>query len=396
MHRKYYPAISNVLVVGGGRWARVLTEVLIDLISPTTVLSIYSAGASDVVASWVANSGLAGRVIVKDSLPDSLDRNSVVIVANAARDHVAFARWALSKKASVLVEKPIADTTSRLQSLIACSVEGKSFLAPAHVFRFTRYLPNFANHLKEIGSIIRIRLVWKDSASEYRYGQRKTYDSGTPVTLDVLPHVVSILQTLFSLLPRPAGLPVVAGGGAKVGLTLLLGNRSCEVTIERNASQRCRRVVVEGTNGEAVLDFTNEPGTITVESKEFNADTSWPTSPRPLASMLVSFLEAASGGTRHPSLGFDTAKATCNILDTIRDSYKDQQLKFILDGINSGNLLDGSMVYAVSELLQTHARLDDAALKKRQARLTYLLAEGSLDEIEHILKSESRSLRASP
>lgn len=362
--------------MGGGRWARVITDVLTGFLPLGVPVTVCSPGAAGAVADWASQRGLAERVQATTSPPTDLVDNSVVIVANEARDHVATSRWALAQGAAVLVEKPLAPTVRDLRAVMTDAATVGTFLAPAHVLRFARYLPAFAARLEAIGRVTTIIVDWADPAGEVRYGERKAHDMGTPLPMDVMPHVVSALQEIFSVLPRPAGPPEFEAGGSRVRVPLLVGPWPCSVTLERNGSARRRRIAVTGSRAVGTLDFSSEPGTIRIGSATWGADLMWSRAPRPLASLLGAFLGAAGGGPRHHGLSMDTAEASCVIVDTLRDSYEAQRTAFLVEHLCAGAPLHRNLSYALAEVLQGSGRLSSEILAKEMNRLR-LAARGA-------------------
>ena len=57
-----YPDI--VTVIGGGRWARVLTEVLCTLVSPSVRISVHSLHNADSMLVWAVSRGIGERIHV--------------------------------------------------------------------------------------------------------------------------------------------------------------------------------------------------------------------------------------------------------------------------------------------------------------------------------------------
>lgn len=382
-----YPPPSHVVVMGGGRWARVLTDVLTGLLPPGVPVTVCSPGAAGAVADWASQRGLAERVHTTTAPPTDLADDSVVIVANAARDHVATSRWALAQGAAVLVEKPSAPTLRDLRAVMADAVTIGTFLAPAHVLRFVRYLPAFAARLEAIGRVTSIIVDWADPAGELRYGERKAHHMGTPLPMDVMPHAVSALQEVFSVLPRPAGPPEFEAGGSRVRVPLSVGPWPCSVTLERNGSARRRRIVVTGSRAVGTLDFSSEPGTIHIGSATWVADPMWSRGPRPLASLLGAFLGAAGGGPRHHGLSMDTAEASCVIVDTLRDSYEAQRTAFLVEHLRAGAPLDRNLSYALAEVLQSSGRLSSEILAGEMDRLRQAARGASAQDCRLLLAS---------
>ena len=101
------PRGPAVVVVGAGRWARVLTEVLCGLRPQPARVCVYSAGHADVMTAWLKAQSFADRVTVSSAWPQPAERTTnAAIVVNAARDHEAAVEQALRRQIPVLVEKP--------------------------------------------------------------------------------------------------------------------------------------------------------------------------------------------------------------------------------------------------------------------------------------------------
>lgn len=361
---------DHVLIFGGGRWARVLAETLCCILPPSVELTVCSPHGAETQKIWVRERGINSRLQVLDERPSRLSQGcTAVIVANAAKDHVTTGHWALEQGAAVLVEKPLALTLSDAYSLSAKATDLDGFLAAAHVFRFARYLEVFAGHVAVVEDVRSIKVEWSDPVGERRYGESKQYDAGVPVYADCLPHIISILQTVFSAFPVANGPVEVEAGGSRMRIPLTLGGRSCQVHLERNALRRRRAVTVETGRGTLKLDFSTEPGIIWDCAGTHTADDTWGTSPRPLALLLKSFLVAACGGPVDPRLGLDTAFQACDLIETTLVSYEAVMLPWLASTLSANVPVDGSLRYALRELLEAEGRLSAYDLETQIARV---------------------------
>lgn len=370
--------LDQVVILGGGRWARVMTEVVCNLLPGDTPLTVCSPRGAAALTAWAVERGLDGRVSVAEQWPEALvPGRTAVIVANAARDHAAAGRWALERGAAVLIEKPLALSLQDARDLADCASRCGGLLAAAHVLRFARYLTNFASMLPSWNEVCSINLEWVDPAGEQRYGENKQYDASVPVFMDCLPHAVSVLQSVLGLLPELAGLPVVEAGGARVTLSLSLGGRPCHVILQRNGPQRLRRMSVETSSGTATLNFSAEPGVIRLGTENVCGDPCWDNAQRPLASLLSTFLTAAAGGEVDSRLSLDTAFTACTITDAVMPDYRAAILPWLADRLISDNESDDAVRYALVELLQIEGRLPKTELVAREVLLRQLLRDTS-------------------
>ncbi len=366
----------QVLILGGGRWARVVAEVLVQLLPPTHGLTLCSPRGADLLTAWARQPGFAGRVNVLADRPTAFEAGfpPAVLVVNAARDHISSARWALATGATVLIEKPASMTLAALEQLVG-EPAARDRLFAAHVFRFANYFSSLRQRIARARHVHSFRVIWEDAAGEVRNGEAKKYDASVPILHDCMPHVVSILQALTDQVPSVAGPVEVEQGGARVRLALRIADLPCEVILARNARRRARVVVVQTDLGEVTLDFTAEPGVIDHAGVQVAADTAWLERPRPLASLLRAFLDAAGGGWPDPRLALSTAVETCRLVDACADSYQDGLIKALERAYSLGEADLVALDYGLAELLQASGPWEPERLAQRLTQMRVTLQD---------------------
>lgn len=291
--------MTSVAIVGGGRWARVIASVLAELPGEPVAVSLHTRRGYDATRAW--RDSRPGRDIrVAHDWPER--RPDALIVANAARDHAAATARAIEEGVPVLVEKPFVLGGRRATALVETAHQRGVLLATAHVFSFASYLDALKREIQASGELRSLRLRWSDPSAELRYGERKTHDGTLTIVEDVLPHVVSIVLAISGSLADRCDLVELNDEGDRATLVLHADETRCEVSLERNAARRARVVEADLSSCRARLDFTEEPGTLTVGPRSEPAATAWGRSPGPLARMLGAFLFAADGGPMDPRL----------------------------------------------------------------------------------------------
>lgn len=351
-----------------------IAKVVRDLLPMDTPLTVFSPRGATALRAWSEEQGLDGHIAVAQKWPETLPfGRTAVIVANAARDHVAAGLWALERGASVLIEKPLALSLRDAQSLSDCASRRGCLLAAAHVLHFTRYLSNFSSMLPEWKNISSINLEWVDPVGEPRYGERKRYDSSVPVFADCLPHAVSALQSVFGALPELAGPPAIEDGGSRVALPMTLRGRPCSVYLQRNGSSRLRRISIKTSNSLLSLDFSVEPGVIWLGAQSICADSCWDHAKRPLALLLSAFLAAVAGEPLDSRLSLNTAFTACAITDAVMADYQSAITSWLADQLSLGNELDPAVRYALIERLQIDGRLPEIELETTEVLLQQFL-----------------------
>ena len=276
-------------MVGGGRWARVYARVLSklpDLVSAVTVVSPHNAAG---MRQWIDAERLDYRVT------GALDPSAcdAAIIVNAAADHESSAVQFLEAGIPALVEKPFALSAAGAARMIETAQARNVYLAAALVFRFAAYIDRFAALLPAAWE--RLSVTWTDPADESRYGERKSHDPKLPMAADVLPHVVSILDTLAPHATIACRSVAADQGGAEVEIELSLNGRPCLVHLGRNAEKRVRLIQAAAGAQRCELDFSTEPGRITREAGSESGDPDWAGRPSPLTQLVRCFLEGLQG-----------------------------------------------------------------------------------------------------
>lgn len=360
-----YP--DNVAIIGGGRWARVLTEVLYDLIPMSVKLSVHSPRNSKSMVSWISERGLEKRISVSTSFPNFPSNTSnAIIVANAARDHENSVEWALEQGHPVLVEKPLCLNLVAAQRLAKLAITRKTYLATAHVFLFANYVEEFSQLAVDQSKIVSIRVLWMDVQSEIRYGETKSYDSSLPVYADLLPHVISILGNFVfgtNLLCKRVN---CLGGGAHLMIDLIYGQIPCAIELVRNGNSRQRLIEVFTPQKKLTLDFSKEPGTIFSDATPLSAEHNWRGMSKPVARMLAAFLKGAAGGICDPRLDMSIGLTASHVINQIESLYYVSWLSWLnKECLKKQEGINVDLRYALTEILQSRDPHSDAPMEQR-------------------------------
>ncbi len=280
----------DVAIIGGGRWGRVILSVLATSDLPLDRITMVTT--HNVALAQNVISRLASRhpIRIVSALSDS---PSAAIIANAARSHGETARNLIAQGAHLLIEKPVVLTLPEARNLLALAHAADTILLPGLSYRFCSYLHHFDRRAVPLHPLTGFDLHWSDPAGEIRYGEQKTYDASINVADDVMPHIWTILSVLFPQAVFAMTSCRAARGGKSATFTLAAGSMKGSVTLERDSDRRRRMIQLSAP---AMLDFSDEPGTITIGAETITADADWATSPRPLARQLRYFLECVEQG----------------------------------------------------------------------------------------------------
>lgn len=259
---------------------------------------------------------------------------SALIVANAAQDHEKSATLGLLAGIPVLVEKPLASNTSATNHLFELARDSGSQLCAAHVFRFARYIENFAEIVRRTGNVQRLNFWWIDPVSELVRGEVKNYDPSLPIFVDCLPHIASVIATVLPDLDLSINDVHLKGGGAEMAIGMLAGSIPVNLVLARDAEFRERRLVAEVAAGASVeLDFSVEPGVIQGPHGKTNADPLWGVASSPLTALLTAFLVGVNGGGWDTRLSPDLALDAGRLADEVWPRYQAAQGAWVADQI---------------------------------------------------------------
>lgn len=355
--------LKHVSVIGGGRWARVVTETLIGLLPDSVDLRIHSINNSLNMALWAKEKGISDRLKVDNLLPEDISLGSAVIVVNAVKDHVTAAAHCLKLGASVLVEKPIAASFEAVKNLTDLAQNHHAVLVPGHVFMFADYIQSFIKFVRESGKIKQISLVWTDPKSETRYGEQKSYDSSLPIIADLLPHILSITSGLFQNVNPIFSNIELTKGGQNVNIEIKYNSIPCTMQMARNGTSRQRFIAVSTDSAYFEMDFAIEPAIFKCTSEKNVTKQEIINEDSPLRKMLKMFLAGCSSGSFDERFNMLAGLKISRIIDQAISRYRIDQASWIFENL-SGAEIKENMMYALTEIFQVRETLSSGLLEQ--------------------------------
>lgn len=246
------------LIVGMGRWGRVLAGVLAEARGHGRGLGLLARSNRGETADWAA-----------DRLPEatvygSFDEaetsgflhlcaaSGYAIVASVPAQH--HADWARLRDAgaAVLVEKPLAVDMRDIETMLAAAKSGPVTglgieLSMLPVWPWLRALCG--------PGISLIRIDWEDPAGEVRHGAVKRSHRGVDATADIASHVASILGH-FCAVPE-LGVRGAERAGPDGAVFRLDGPASLRVdlALDKAGQRRRRSLEVRAESGRWTVDF---------------------------------------------------------------------------------------------------------------------------------------------
>jgi len=305
---------ATLLLVGGGRWARVYLSILARLEMPFHSVLVASRHGEAALRTALEKANAARFHQFTQVTDWRAERAGAAIVVNAAREHAVTAGALLEMGIPTLVEKPVALSIAEGEALIALAQRSGLVLRPALVLNYCIYLRNFIELMR--GSLekpVEIAITWTDPVAEKRYGEEKGHDAGIGLAEDVGPHLATLLMAMGEAARIDDAR--IGRGGLSVCLRGRYGLAALTIEMAREAPARKRLICIRDDHGrQARLDFSVEPGTITIDGASQSADPGWNDRPSPLTLQLMDFLRLEPGANDldaiRTSTAFSAAAAT--------------------------------------------------------------------------------------
>ena len=283
---------QNIILFGGGRWAKVIVKTLLNIINSESLIYIKTKKCKNSMMDWIVCESLSKRVFIFNNLNELKTKNiKVAIVANSPKDHYESASWALENNLNVLIEKPLCISKKEFLMLINIAEESQGKICAAHVFNYLSSLKIYRDYIPEMDKINEIKIQWVDPEKEIRYGEIKNTFPKIPIYLDILPHIFSIFYTIWEYLPSKIEKVNLSKGSSILYFESFINETKCKITIERSGLKRVREIEAKTKDNFFKLNFAKEPGFIESKNNVFKLENINHKYQRPLSLMLKSFLE---------------------------------------------------------------------------------------------------------
>ena len=346
--------LRRVVLDGGGRWSRVLLPVIQSLLSADAEILWVTMYGYERAERWLTEKAIE-RVSVHTEVDLRVVEIDAAVVATSPATHGEQVGKLLNHSIPTLCEKPFTLDYDEAVTLNQMALDAGCPLGVNLEMYFASFIEEFAE--KVLGRSLRtITIDWMDPWSETRYGELKQGDVYTNIVDDMWPHCWSLLRRLLpnGNVDSVEEVRYTPQNGL-VHFQVRFEGVVVKTTLSRRSDRRVRRV--ELNNGEAVLDFSTEPGFTEIDGiPSFNE---W-RGQRPLSRSLSSFFEVVL----KPELAAQWALAGC--LDAVRSaqtignklkSYQFECLRSVQEaGVELANAADRNLI--IDLLLPEYAAHD--------------------------------------
>ena len=239
--------LQRVLLLGGGRWSRVLLPVMQALLGNDNEITWVTDHGYEHARRWLAEREIE-RVLVESHAGSLHDGFDAAVVATAPATHVRFVRELIARRIPTLCEKPFALDVAEAVELEQLASAQECVLGVNLELPFANYFQDFAALVRE-QTVAEIAISWFDPWIEERYGEIKHGDVYTGIVEDMWPHCWSLIRELVPGaavsvldLDEVAYEPI----DGKVLVRARAGATRVRVELSRRFVQRARRIEVNG------------------------------------------------------------------------------------------------------------------------------------------------------
>jgi predicted dehydrogenase len=382
---EFGPAPGNVVLFGGGRWSRVLLDILNALIPESTRVHWITRHNYSRATEYVKFRGY-DRVLIypQHCLEDSTGLDAAII-ATASEGHASLASKAVGLGIPTLCEKPVALKFREAKRLADDAKAGRCPLGVNLELMYASYLHDFSAAISDL-AIRTVKFTWHDPWVEKRHGEIKHGDLHTPIVHDSLPHCWSLSQVLFPSERAEKLEALWLGDDGAVHLKGQRGAIKSNYSLSRRSARRIRKIEIN--DGEAVLDFSQEPGRTIFRGAA--SENLW-RGPKPLSAALGGFLEVVRNpsGQAHWPLSIHKNLAVVELAEAAARRLKEAQLKR-LEELRQGNRLVASDPESLNLLLDFFLPIE----VQRGTRLPTLTPEEQRAAAQQALNYLADSIRS--
>lgn len=250
---------NQVVVIGGGRWAR---QVILTLLLKIKLKKVYclTNKKNFFIRKWAIKKKIIKKIEFLEILNKALSKKSLAIICNNSLKHYSSALLGLKNNYNILIEKPIASNISEAEIINTLSKKRNRKVFCSSVYSFSSYIIKILHNIKT-KKISHINFKWHDKFNEVRYGEKKIINKNVPIYLDLFFHIFSILDIIVN---NKAYKNVIIKKkfftNNKLILVLKFKNLTIDINLNRLAKKRSRLISFINNKTKFYLNFNNNVG----------------------------------------------------------------------------------------------------------------------------------------
>lgn len=194
LHSKFRNIKNNVIVIGGGRWAKII---LIELISNfQNIDKIIVITRNKKIIEELPSNVLKKKLYLRKNLNNiNLKKITHAIVVNKNKDHFLTSKRIIENNINILVEKPLVSKVKEYEKLKKLSQKKRKFIHVSTPYFFAYYFFFIKKFITNKSS--ELFFEWHDPKKDKRHGILKKYDKSITYLEDTTYHIYGILNCIF-------------------------------------------------------------------------------------------------------------------------------------------------------------------------------------------------------
>lgn len=250
---------NQVVVIGGGRWAR---QIILTLLLKIKLNKVYclTNNKNFFIRQWATKKKIIKKIEFLEILNKAPSKKSLAIICNNSLKHYSSALLALKNNYNILIEKPIARNISEAEIINTLSKKRNRKVFCSSVYSFSSYIIKILSNIKT-KKISYINFKWHDKFNEVRYGEKKIINKNIPIHLDLFFHIFSILDIIVNNNAyRNVIIKKKFFTNNKLILVLKFNNLTIDINLNRLAKKRFRSIFFNNNKTKFFLNFNNNAG----------------------------------------------------------------------------------------------------------------------------------------
>ena len=258
---KYGSFSYPVVIIGAGRWGKVLASVIANARGHTDKMAIVSRSNSRSTKEWLRTHSSMSRLKMTENALDAIsyfkencNELPLCIVASRPSQHSADVLSLARHNVPIMVEKPIAEKGDKASKLIKQYCKSTTFALSLGIeFSLSPVFHYISSIIKN--SIRSLFLYWYDPQYESRYGEVKRSHQEIHVLDDIIYHAMSIFRIFAG--EGISGFSVMTASlhsnRLKGFIELSNGHIRCQIKADQTAKERVRLLVIETIYGDEIM-----------------------------------------------------------------------------------------------------------------------------------------------
>ena len=183
---------SDIVMIGGGRWTKVLIIEIIKNFPNIKRIFIFTKNEKK-IKIWKEKKKIDNLFFLRNLRIVKSNNIKFAVVANKNEDHYDSCKKLINAGCNILVEKPLSDNIQNFKKLILLSKKKKRYVILGMQFFYSYFFHYIKCEILKKKKIKELNFFWFDRKNELRHGEVKKYDKNLSFFEDIFYHIYSII-----------------------------------------------------------------------------------------------------------------------------------------------------------------------------------------------------------